>query len=63
MLIIISLGLALFLTLAAVGSASVINSKFGGNVQRKHLQVIMLPVIICAVIFLTPLLMRYFGFN
>lgn len=63
MVILFSLGLALCLTLAAVGIASVINSKFGGNVQRKHLQVIMLPIIICAVIFLTPMLMGYFGFN
>ncbi len=63
MSIVISLLIGLFLALAVRGGASIINSKFGGNIQRKHLQVFMLPLIICVVIFIVPKLMVYFGLN
>ncbi|MNO91802.1 hypothetical protein D3C76_833590 [compost metagenome] len=63
MLITLSLGIALLLSLTAKGCALLINKKFNRNIQSGDLHAFVVPVIISIVIYFVPKLMVFLGIH
>ncbi|QXI19800.1 hypothetical protein [Pseudomonas hamedanensis] len=63
MQIAVSIIFALILMVLIKGIAYAINFKCGPIIQKKHLQLIAIPVVICLTIYGTPKLMVLLGLN